>query len=131
MKEDQQRQQELMFKLQIFEQQIRHLQEQYQAVEQAITQTASLMFGLDDLKGGKGKEIMASIGKGIFVKAKIESDDLIVDVGDKNFVKKDIDSTQKLIKGQIEKLEEIKKELEENMDKLNGELTDVFTEAQE
>ena len=62
------KQQELMFKLSLFEQQIRQLQEQLQAIEQAIIETSSLKFGLDDIKGGKDKEIMASIGKGIFAR---------------------------------------------------------------
>ena len=105
---DDQKQQEVMFKLSIFEQQIRQLQEQHQAVEQAITETGSLMYSLDDLKGSEGKEIFASIGKGIFVKGEIKSDDLIVDVGGKRFVKKSISETQELIKKQIKKMDGIK-----------------------
>ena len=127
---DDQKQQEVMFKLSIFEQQIRQLQEQHQAVEQAITETGSLMYSLDDLKGSEGKEIFASIGKGIFVKGEIKSDDLIVDVGGKRFVKKSISETQELIKKQVKKLDGIKIEIEENLEKINEELTKVFEEAQ-
>jgi len=123
-------QQELMFKLSMYEQQIRQLQEQLQAVDQAIAEAGSLNIGLDDLKKGKDKEILASIGKGIFIKSKIISEDLIVDVGSKNFVKKSILDTQKIIKDQVKKLEAVKKELEDNLKKINTELTKTFMDAQ-
>ena len=127
---DDQKQQEVMFKLSIFEQQIRQLQEQHQAVEQAIAETNSLTHSLEDLKDSKGKEIFASIGKGIFVRGEVKSEDLIVDVGGKRFVNKSIPETQELIKKQVKKLDGIKIEIEENLEKINEELTKVFEEAQ-
>lgn len=126
---DEEKQQEIMFKLSVFEQQIRQLQEQHQAVEQAITETNTLFYSLDDIKGSQNKEIFASIGKGIFIKGRIDEEDLIVDVGGRKFVKKTIGETQELIKAQVKKLEEIKKELEENLEKVNSELASVFEEA--
>ena len=44
-------QQELMFKFQMFEQQIQGLQQQLQAVEQAMNDMQTLHLGLEDLKG--------------------------------------------------------------------------------
>ena len=129
--EENQINQELIFKFNLYEQQIQQLQQQLQAVEQAIVEASSLNFGLDDLKESKDKEILASIGKGMFIKSKIISDDLIVDIGGKNFVKKSIPETQELIKEQIEKLERIKKELEEQLEKISEELTQLYIEAQE
>ena len=55
-------QQELMFKFNMFEQQIQQLQQQLQAVEQGIIEMQSLDLGLDELIGSKGKEILAPIG---------------------------------------------------------------------
>ena len=81
-------QQELMFKLSMFEQQIQQIQQQLQAVEQGVAELTSLNLGLEEIVGSEGKEIMAPIGRGIFVKAKLLSEELIVDVGGKNFVKK-------------------------------------------
>jgi len=125
-----QEQQELMFKFSMFEQQIRQLQEQLQAIEQAIIEATSLSLGLDNLKEGKEKSILAGIGKGIFAEAKLSSENLIVDVGGKNFVKKSISDTQKIINDQVEKLELIKKELESNLEVINQELTKTFMDAQ-
>ena len=109
------KQQELLFKLSVFEQQIRQLQQQINAIEQGILELESLNIGLDEIKNSEGKEIFAPIGRGIFVKSKILSDDLTVDVGGKNFVKKSVPETKEMIKKQVEKLEEIKKDLNNNL----------------
>jgi prefoldin alpha subunit len=119
---NQQEQQEIMFKLSMFEQQIQQLQQQLQAVEKGIIDLSSLNLGLDEVVGKEGKEIFASIGKGIFAKAKLISEDLIVDIGSKNFVKKTIPETQELVKNQIENLEEVKKELNNNLESASNEL---------
>lgn len=131
MGESTQEQQELMFKLSLYEQQIRSIQEQLQAIEQAVVETSSLKFDLDNLKNSIGKEVMASIGKGIFVKAKITEEDLIVDVGNKNFARKSISETQKIIDVQIGRLEKIREEMEERLQEINEELTKTFLDAQE
>ena len=123
-------QQEMMFKLQMFEQQMQQIQQQMQAVEQAITDMHSLNFGLDELVGKKDKEIIASIGKGIFAKAKLISEDLIVDVGGKNFVTKSIPQTKELIGSQIGKLSEVQKELSKNLEQVGGEFNNMIMEAQ-
>ena len=121
MEKNQQEQQEMLFKLSMFEQKIQQLQQQLQAVEQGTIELNSLNLGLDEIKGKKEKEIFALIGRGIFAKAKLISEDLIVEVGEKKFVKKSVPETQKLIKSQIEKLEEVKKELNENLESVSKE----------
>ena len=123
-------QEEVMYKLSMYEQQITQLQQQLEAVEQAIIEMNSLVLGLNELTGSKEKEILAPIGRGIFVKTKLVSEDLTVDVGGKNFVKKSIPETKELIKNQIKKLEEIKEELNKNLEEINNELTATFMNAQ-
>ena len=122
--------QELMFKLQMFEQQIQQLQQQLQAIEQGIVEMNSLNFGLDELVGKEGKEILAPIGRGIFVKSKLASEELTVDVGGRNIVKKTIPDTKKIIEEQIKKLEDVQKDLNNNLEKLSGELMKMMGEAQ-
>jgi len=124
-------QQEIMFKLSMFEQQIQQLQQQLQAVEQGIVEMESLNIGLNELIGSIGKEILAPIGRGIFTKTKLVSEDLIVDIGEKKFVKKTIPETKKLIEEQIGKLKEVKGELEESLEKVSEELQEVMNEARE
>jgi len=119
--------QELIIQLGMFEQQARQLQQQIQSIEQGIDEISILKEGLADIKNGK--EILASVGRGIFVKAKLSSDDLIVDVGSKNFVKKSIPETKKIIEEQIEKLLEVKTELQSNLEKLGEEIQKLVEEA--
>jgi len=125
-----QNQQELIFKLSMFEQQMQQLQQQLQAVEQSLAEISSLNRGIDSLKESEGKEIFAPLGRGIFINAKILSENLTVDIGEKNFVKKSIPETKKLIEGQIKKLEDIRKNLVNSMNRLGEEMQQIVMEAQ-
>lgn len=122
--------QELMYKFQMFEQQIRALQQQLQAVEEAILDISKLNLEMDDLIGKKDSEIFAPIGRGIYAKAKLLSEELLVDIGNKNFVKKTIPETKEIIQNQIKKLEALKEELNLGLENINQELTKTFEENQ-
>lgn len=115
-------------KFMIFEQQIRQIQEQLGAIEQAILDMSQINLGLDEIKGKTGEAIMAPIGRGVYVKAKLLSEELTVDVGGKNFVGKSIEDAKELINEQIEKLKGIKVDLEKELDKINDEITSVMME---
>lgn len=128
---NEQEQQELFYKFNMFERQIRELQQQIEAVERGLIDLNSLNFGLDELVGSTGKEIFAPFGKGIFVKAKLLSEELNVDVGNGNFIKKSIPETKELIEEQIKKLQEVKEELEHNLEELGEEVTKMMGRAQE
>ncbi|MGD9276238.1 MAG: prefoldin subunit alpha [Candidatus Pacearchaeota archaeon] len=125
-----QNQQEMMFKLQMFEQQLKQIQQQLQAVEQGIVEMSGLNLGLSELVGKKDSEIFAPIGRGIFAKAKLVSEELTVDVGEGNMVKKTIPETKKIIETQIEKLEEAKMDLTKAMNETNEEFMKLIDEAQ-
>jgi prefoldin alpha subunit len=127
---NEQEQQELFFKFSMFEKQIRELQQQIEAIENGIGELNSLDFGLDELVGSIGKEIFAPLGKGIFVKTKLISEELTVDIGKGNLVKKSIPDTKRLIEEQIGKLEGIKRELENNLEDLGKEI-DKMMEREE
>lgn len=85
---------------------------------------------MKSLKEKEGKEILASVGRGIFVRAQLLSEDLTVDIGDKTFVKKDISSTRNLIQKQIDKLENVKEDVENAMEKMGEEIQKVIADAQ-
>jgi len=121
-------QQELIFKLSMFEQQIQQLQQQLQAVEQGIIEMDSLSQGLGELVGSVDKEILAPIGRGIFLKTKLLSEDLTVDIGNKTFVKKSIPEAQEMIKEQLGKLDDVKEELNDSLEKVSEEMQKVMEE---
>lgn len=122
-------QQELLFKFSLFERQITEIQQQIEAVEKGIIELETLNFGLDSLVGKTDTEIFAPIGKGIFVKAKLISETLNVDIGQGNFIQKSIPETKTLIEEQIQKLKSIKKELEQNLEELGEQITKIMNEA--
>ncbi len=122
--------QEIALKFQIFEQQIRAIQEQLQAVEQVLVELGSLNLDLGELVGKKDDEILAPVGRGIYAKAKLMSEELLVDIGSKNFVKKTIPETKIILQKQIRKLEDIKTTLNGELEKINEEITKVFEESQ-
>ena len=122
--------QEIIFKLNMLEQQSKQLQQQLEAVGQGVVEMNALSSGLSELVGKKGKEIFAPIGRGIFAKAKLESEELNVDVGSGNFVQKSIPETKKIIEEQIKKLQEVKKELEKSLEKIGEEFNKTIMEVQ-
>lgn len=124
-------QDELNQKFQIFEKQITQIQEQDRAIEQAILDLNQIGSGLDEIVGNGDSEIMAPIGRGIFVKAKLLSEKLTVDIGGGNFVTKTISETKKMIEEQSGKLKLMKKDLDKEMERINIELTKTMQEAQE
>jgi len=121
-------QQDIIYSLGTYEQHIKQLSQQLQAVEENIVELNSLIFDLDEIK--KGKEVLAQVGKGIFVNANLTSDELTVNVGERNFVKKNIPETKKLIKEQLSKLENVKKELEMKIDEIGGEIQRILSEME-
>jgi prefoldin alpha subunit len=122
--------QEVALKFQMFEQQIRMIQEQLQAVEQATIELGSLNLDLDELIGKTNKELFAPVGRGIYINATLISEELLVDIGNKNFVKKSIPETKKILQEQLKKLEKAREELNAELEKINIELTDVFMQHQ-
>ncbi len=126
---DEEKQKELFFKFQVFEQQIQNLQQQIESVERAINDMSKLSADLPGVK--KDKEVLASIGKGIFAKAKLISEELIVDIGGGRFVKKTIPEAKEIIEKQINNLKNIKKELDDSLEEINSQITNTFMQAQQ
>jgi prefoldin alpha subunit len=122
--------QEILYKFSLFERQIKELQQQIESIEKGIVELTSLNFGLNELIGKTGEEIYAPMGRGIFVKAKLISEELSVDIGEGNVVKKSIPDTKKLIEEQVAKLEQVKNELEKSLEEIGEEMTQVMNSVQ-
>lgn len=117
---------ELFFKISMIEQYMKNVNRQIEAVENEIMELNALKKGIEELKGSSGKETFSSIGKNIFIKTKILSEELLVGIGEKNLVKKSIPETAKAIKTQVIKLEAIKEELINEIEKLNKEAEKIL-----
>lgn len=122
--------QEIIYKLGMMEQQMNQLQQQLQSVVRGITELESLDLGLDELNGAKDKEIFAQIGKGIYIKSKLISEELTINVGDNNFVNRTVPEVKELIKLQIKKLKEIEGNLSDNINSINNDFLSMIQEYQ-
>ena len=123
--------QEVIYKLSLLEQRVQEISQQLEAVKNGISELNELEKGLSEITGAKGKEILAQIGRGIFVRAKVLSEDLIVDIGEKNFVKKNVSGTKDTIKEQIKKLESVQEELEMNLERTKTEFSEIVNKYEE
>jgi prefoldin alpha subunit len=121
-------QEEVERKFKELEREIGYIDSQLKAVEEGIKEISLLKDGLNELVGKKGEEIFAPIGRGIFVHAKLESEDLLVNIGENKFIKKSIPETKKTIEDQIEKLNEIQERLIEELQRIDKELTQTIKE---
>jgi prefoldin alpha subunit len=122
---------QLMVKLGMFEQQVRQIHEQIQAVEQGIVELDLLNYDLQEINGSEGREIFSPVGRGIFLKSKVISEELLVDVGQGNLVKKSVEETREILQEQIKRLNSIRKDLDENLERVGEEIEKVLGETGE
>ena len=98
------------------------LEERIGFIEQQIIELRDFEGGLGRLEETKNKEMLAGIGKGVFLKSTFEKKELFVDVGAGVIVKKDLGSVMKVIGEQIERLEALRDDARERL----GELKETF-----
>ncbi len=120
MKEEEKKLQEKYMEMKILEEQIKQVQVQAQTVEQQLIELMATTQSLDDFKKTKqGDKILVPISSGIFTKAEIkDSKEFLVNVGANTVVKKDIESTKKLIEKQVEEMKELHSKINMQMQKL-------------
>src|SRR3989344_5471933 len=114
--------QEQLIQLQIIEQEAQQLEQQSQIIEQNIIEMQNLNNSLEELEKTDKKEILANIGRGIYIPAEIKDKNLTVEVGNKVFVKKSIPETKKIVEEQIEKLDEAREQIKDRLDDLREEV---------
>jgi prefoldin alpha subunit len=121
---------ELMMKIQESNQRSQVLDEQLKVVDQQIMELQQFSVAIDDLMNSDEKEILASIGKGVYIKSDMKEKDLFVDVGSGVFVKKKTDETKKVVGNQLSRLNEMKMQLTMELQKINSEVEKLIVEIQ-
>jgi prefoldin alpha subunit len=109
---------EKIIQLQIIEQEANQLDQQFQLVEQHLSEMQKLNESMSELEKTKEKKIFANIGKGIYIPAEITGKMLLVEVGNKNMVRKTISETKKIIEEQLGKLINAKTQISERIEEL-------------
>ncbi|MAH06692.1 prefoldin subunit alpha [Candidatus Pacearchaeota archaeon] len=117
-----------IIKVQMMEQEVNQLNEQLKVVEQNVVELGSLNESLDEL--GKGKEILANLGKKIFVPVEIKDDKLMVDIGKDHMVKKSVGDTKVIVENQIGSLMDVKGHVMERLQGLEEEMNELIMKIQ-
>tara|TARA_Y100000310_G_C20181162_1_gene578193 strand:+ start:155 stop:526 length:372 start_codon:yes stop_codon:yes gene_type:complete len=118
---------EKMMQLQMLEQEAGQLDQQVQMIEQHLVDMVNLKDGLDELEKPESKEILANLGKGIYIPAEIKDKKLFVEIGQKNVVKKTIPEAKKIIEEQVKKLNVAKQQVMERVESLQIEMTSLMS----
>ena len=114
--------QQQIMQIQMMEQESQQLNQQIQYIEQNIIEMHELGLGLDEISKEESNEILASLGKGIYIPVEIKDKKLIVEIGKKNFVKKTIPETKEIIQQQLIKLIGAKDQILERLEVLHKEI---------
>tara|TARA_Y100000034_G_C6883625_1_gene405361 strand:+ start:609 stop:992 length:384 start_codon:yes stop_codon:yes gene_type:complete len=104
--------------------------EQLKIVELQISELGRFKEVLDNFESSGEKEVLASIGKGVFVKSEMKEKDFFVDVGAGVFVKKSLENTKEVLEGQTKRLQEMKVQLNSEMERLNSEMQEIISDVQ-
>jgi prefoldin alpha subunit len=122
-------QQEYFIKLQTLEQEANYLGEQLKVIDEQIGEMNQLKNDLKTLKNSSEQEIFADLGQGIFVKAKLEKSDFLVDVGNKVFVPKNHEEINQVVDDQIGKFNEVKEQASSRISEINQDLNKLIDDA--
>jgi prefoldin alpha subunit len=123
--------QQQIMQIQMMEQEAQQLNQQLQMIEQSVVEMQDLELSLVDLEKDESKDILANLGKGIYIPVEIKDKKLIVEVGKKNFVKKTIPETKDLITEQLTKLVAAKSQTLERLESLQKEIQQIMTRIQQ
>ncbi len=122
---------ELILKLQMLEQQANGKREQIEELDRQMGDMANLRKCLEKLgEIGKEKEILANLGRGIFLNAKSNDDKVFVNVGSRILVRKRFNEAVEIIEKQIVEIEKLRLELIKSIEEININLYTLLGEAQ-
>ena len=109
-------QQKKQIELQLLQQHLQQLQEQFSTVRSQISQLNEMRLNLDGLKLVKNEKTIVPVGVGLFIETNIENvKDILMNVGANVIVRKDTDSTKKILEKQVNDLENIALKMEESL----------------
>ena len=102
---------DMIYRAQMLQKESEESERNLQMVEEQISELELFEKNLGELKDSKGKEMLASLGKGVYIKSDIKEEKLFVEVGAGVVVRKTREETKKTIEGQIRRLKEVRIQL--------------------
>lgn len=121
---------QLILKANELQQRMQEIEERLGVVNQQIVELNSFGDDLSEISNSGSKEILASLGKGVFVKSEMKDRKFFVDVGSGVFVRKSPEETKGIISGQLERMKQLQEEIWGQREEINQELRELSGEIE-
>lgn len=103
--------QETIMRAQVIEQKVHEIEQNLEVVNEQINELEIFRKSLDNFDKSESKEMLASLGKGVYAKTEVKEKDLLVNVGRDIYVKKSAKETMAVIAEQSARLIEVRQQL--------------------
>ncbi len=114
--------QEKLMNLSLLEQEANQINQQLQIIEQQMIELQILKLHLDDIEKTKEKEeILASIGRNMFIQTSLSSREIFVDVGAKTVLKKTPQEAKRVVDMDIERMTELRNKIMNELERISKE----------
>lgn len=121
---------EAIMKMKMLEEAAEERKQHIETVGKQLEDMTHLKNCLEALENEKNKEILANLGRGVFLNSKVNDNKVFVNVGSKVLVRKTFKEAVEIIDRQISGLSELKASLSEGIDKINHELYHLLEDIQ-
>ena len=118
--------QQQIMQMQMLQQEAEDLNQQLQLIEQNLSEIEALKLSLEEIDKTEDNEILANIGKKIFLPVEIKDKNLFVEIGKGNYVKKTVPETIQVIEEQTKKLIAGKQDVVERLESLQKEVENMM-----
>ena len=127
---DEQDKQQMLMKASMLQQQSQEIEQNLALINNQITEMDNFEQSLSVLEKTKEKEMLSSLGKGVYVETELKGKDLFVEVGSGVIVKKTPEETRKIIESQIIKLKEAQSQLQAQLEMFHQEFQSMVSELE-
>jgi prefoldin alpha subunit len=129
--EDQQRLEEIVNELNLYQSQADLMQQQIEAVRASISELEILENTLENVQNGENLETLVPVGAGSFLTAELKNtDDVIMSVGAGVAIKKKMSDAQKTITEQKEELQKTMNQMANNLQKITEVIVNLSPQAE-
>ncbi len=118
--------QQTFLRASMLEQHSREIEQNLEMIEAQILELKHLLDSIAQIESSKENSLYSSLGKGIYLKTKLEDKNLLVQVGAGVALKKTPEQTSQLIKEQLKKFQEAKSYLLSQREALHSELSSII-----
>lgn len=125
--------QEIMMKANFLQKEAQELEQKQELVERQLIEFAQFKESLEVFSKNKNKEIIASLGKGVHVKATLDeqnNNELFVEVGSGIVLKKSVNDVIKVVEEQSKRIKEAQIQIKTRLDIYNSALHELVKQVE-